>query len=96
MIEKRTGRGVTETYPLWERTTLGASPSAPTERSEGGGEASKLLYLRWELQPGAMREFFRQKPKKASAARAGLKEIFVRKFTGRKSQRPDKMRHCET
>ena len=31
MIENLTGRGVTETYPLWERTTLGASPSAPTK-----------------------------------------------------------------
>ena len=89
MIGNKTGRGVTETYPLWERTTLGASPSAPTERSEEGGEARKLLFLRWELKPGAMREFFRQKPKKASAARAGLKKISVRKFIERKSQRPE-------
>lgn len=29
MMGDKTGRGVTETYPLWERTTLGASPSAP-------------------------------------------------------------------
>ena len=29
MMGDKTGRGVTETYPLWERTILGASPSAP-------------------------------------------------------------------
>ena len=70
---------------------LGSIPSTPTERSEGGSEAGKLLYLRWELKPGAMREFFVES-EKASAARAGLKEISVRKFTERNSQHPDSFR----
>ena len=69
-------------------SNLGSTPSTPTERSEGGGEAGKLLCLRWELKPGAMREFSAESGK-ASAARAGPKEISVRKFTEGNSQHPD-------
>lgn len=59
-------------------------------------EASQLLGLRWDLKVGALREFDPPaRRKKASAARPGLKAIFVRKLTEGKSHRPRIIRDNE-